>query len=161
MISPNLLFTVTPRRVNIYSKNDPVHLRSVDSIENSRVSWLGVRAGVEQQGVSLRPPGIVVLDTPDSDTDAVALSHASLDNVGPIRLLRVLDVHLGECAFGGGAAEGSHGGGSIGALAGAQVSLGTDAIDGDTGRDPLLDVADHALGFGVAGLVEAIWWSAF
>jgi hypothetical protein len=35
------------------------------------------------------------------------------------------------------------------------MALGADAVDGDAGGDPLLDVPDEALCLGVRGLVEA------
>lgn len=36
------------------------------------------------------------------------------------------------------------------------MRLGTDAVDGDTLADPLGDVLDEALGFGVGGAVEVV-----
>ena len=36
------------------------------------------------------------------------------------------------------------------------MRLGTDTVNGDTGSDPLLDVAGHGLGLGVAGAVEVV-----
>ena len=42
------------------------------------------------------------------------------------------------------------------------MRLRSNAIDWDTGGDPLLDVGNHAIGyFGVGSGIEAIgWWSA-
>ena len=127
----------------------------VDSSKDSVVSCLGVVVGVEEEGVAVGPPGVVVADTPDGNTNAVLLVQASLDDVLPVRGLGVLDVDLGERTLGGGSAERGHGGGSVGTLAGGDVTLRTDTVDGDTGGDPLLDVADHTLGLGVGRLVQA------
>lgn len=119
------------------------------------VSRLGLEARVEQQGVTLRPPGVIVTNTPNSDTDAVGLVQASLDNIGPVGARSVLDVDLGERALGCSTAKSCHSGGSVGTLTGGQVALRADTIDGNAGSDPLLHVPDHALGLGVRCLVKA------
>ena len=128
----------------------------LESIENGGVSLLGVEVGVEEEGVAVGPPGVAVADTPDGDTDAVGLVEASLDNVGPVGLLGVLDVDLGHGALGSRAAEKLHGVDGGGALAGAQVSLGADTVNGNTLGDPLLDVFGHALGLCVRSNVEVV-----
>jgi hypothetical protein len=119
------------------------------------VGGLGLVAGVEQQRVTLGPPGIVVAHTPNGDTDAVLLADASLDNVGPVGGGGVLDVDFGHGTLRCGATESSHGGDGVGALAGGQVGLRADTVDGDAGSDPLLDVLDHSLRLGVRGRVQA------
>jgi hypothetical protein len=97
----------------------PLHVtRLLESSKDSVVSLLGVEAGVEQKRVTLWPPGVGVADTPDGDTNTVLLVQASLDDVGPVRLLSVLDVDLGERTLGSCAAERGHGSGGVGTLAG-------------------------------------------
>jgi hypothetical protein len=126
------------------------------SLENSVVGRLGVEAAVEEQRVALGPPGVLVTNTPDGDTDTVLLVQASLDNVGPVRSLGVLDVDLGESALWGSSAESSHGSRSVSTLSGCQVTLGTDTVNGDTSGPPLLDVLDHSLGLSVVGAVQVV-----
>jgi hypothetical protein len=128
----------------------------LEGVENSGVGLLGVVAVVEEEGVTLGPPGVGVADTPDGDTDAVLLVEAGLGDVGPVSLLGVLDVDLGHGALGSRAAEKLHGVNGGGTLARAQVSLRTDTVNGDTGGDPLLDVLGHSLGLSVVGLVKAV-----
>jgi hypothetical protein len=130
-------------------------IRLLESSKNGVVSLLGVEVAVEQKRVTLGPPGVGVADTPDGNTDTVVLVQASLDDVGPVGLLGVLDVNLGERTLGGCCAERGHGSRGVGTLAGCQVTLGTDTVDGDTGGDPLLDVADQTLGLRVGGGVQA------
>jgi hypothetical protein len=130
-------------------------LHLLQSSQNLVVGSLGLEAGVEQERVALGPPGVVVTDTPDSDTDAVLLVKAGLDDVAPVGSVGVLDVDLGQGALGSSTAESSHGGGSVGTLAGLQVALRTNTVDGDAGSDPLLDVADHGGRLRVRSLVKA------
>ena len=116
---------------------------------------LGLVAAVEQQWVTLGPPGVVIPDTPDGDTDAVLLLHAGLDDVLPIGGGCVLDVDFGESALGSGTAEESHGAWCVGTLSLGQVTLRTDTIDLPALSDPFLDLAGHGLGLGIRSLVEA------
>ena len=115
---------------------------------------LGLVAAVEQQWVTLGPPGVVVPDTPDGDTDTVLLLHASLDDVLPVSGRCILDVDFGESALGSSAAEELHGTRGIGTLALGQVTLRTDTIDLPALADPFLDLAGHGLGLRVRSLVE-------
>jgi hypothetical protein len=123
--------------------------RLLECSQDLVVGSLGLEARVEQQRVTLGPPGVVVTNTPDGDTDA------SLDDIGPILTVGVLDVDLGERTLGSSAAKSCHGGGGVSTLAGLQVTLRANAIDGDTSGDPLLDVADHGGRLRVRSLVEA------
>jgi hypothetical protein len=118
-------------------------LRAVDGVEDLSVGRLGLVAGVEQERVTLGPPGVVVTDTPHGDTNAVLLVHASLDDVGPIGGRSVLDVDLSHGALGSGTAKSSHSSDRVGTLTGSQVGLRTNTVNGNAGGDPLLDVADH------------------
>jgi len=129
--------------------------RLLEGSQDGVVSSLGVEAGVEEQRVALGPPGVVVTDTPDGNADAVLLVDAGLNNVGPVGLLRVLDVNLGHGALGCGAAEKSHGvdGGST--LTGGQVSLRTDTVNGPSLGNPLLNVAGNGLCLCVRSSVQA------
>lgn len=127
----------------------PLHL--LQSSQDGVVSLLGLVAGVEQERVAVGPPGVVVADTPDSHTDAVLLVQAGLDDVGPVGLLSVLDVELGDGTLGSSTAEKSHSTRGSSTLTRGQVSLGTDTVDGDAGGDPLLDVLGHGLGLSAAG----------
>lgn len=127
----------------------------LQSSQDLVVGALGLEARVEQQRVALGPPGVLVTNTPDSDTDTVGLGQAGLDDVAPVGSVGILDVDLGERTLGSGTAKSGHGGGGVGALAGLQVTLRANTIDGDTSGNPLLDVADHGGGLSVAGLVEA------
>jgi hypothetical protein len=129
--------------------------RLLECSQDLVVGSLGLEARVEQQRVTLGPPGVVVTNTPDGDTDAVLLVQASLDDIGPILTVGVLDVDLGERTLGSSAAKSCHGGGGVSTLAGLQVTLRANAIDGDTSGDPLLDVADHGGRLRVRSLVEA------
>lgn len=106
------------------------------------VGRLRLVVGVEQERVALGSPGFCVADTPDSDTHAVLLVDASLDNVGPVRG-SVLDVDLSHGTLGSGTTKSSHGGDRVGTLAGCQVGLRTHTVNGNTGSDPLLDMVDH------------------
>jgi len=119
--------------------------RLLEGSQDGVVGSLGVEVGVEQQRVALGPPGVVVTDTPDGDTDAVLLVKAGLDNVGPISLLRVLDVNLGHGALGCGTAKESHGLDGAGTLTGGQVRLRTDTVNGPSLGNPLLNVAGNGL----------------
>jgi hypothetical protein len=129
--------------------------RLLESSQNLVVGSLGLEAGIEQQRVTLGPPGVVVTYTPDGDTDAVGLVQASLDDVAPILSVGILDVDLGQRTLGSGTAKSCHGGRGVGTLARLQVTLRADAVDGDTGSDPLLDVADHGGRLRVRSLVKA------
>jgi hypothetical protein len=132
------------------------HKRLCQGGEHSVVGSLGVEVAVEQQGVALGPPGVVVTNTPKGDTDAVLLVQASLDNVGPVGLLGVLDVELGDGALWGSSAESSHGSRGLGTLSGDKMGLGANAINGKTSSPPLLDVLDQALGLAVRGRVQVV-----
>lgn len=127
----------------------------LQSSQDLVVRGLGLEARVEQQRVALRPPRVLVTNTPDSDAHAVGLVQASLDDVAPVGSVSVLDVDLSERTLRSGTAKSSHGGGSVSTLAGRQVTLRTDTVDGNTGGDPLLDVADHGRGLSIVGLVQA------
>lgn len=146
------------RPIKLCTKKVLTHLHVSHLLQSSQdlvVGALGLEARVEQQRVALGPPGVLVTNTPDSDTDTVGLGQAGLDDVAPVGSVGILDVDLGERTLGSGTAKSGHGGGSVGALAGLQVTLRANTIDGDTSGNPLLDVADHGGGLSVAGLVEA------
>jgi hypothetical protein len=130
-------------------------IRLCQSSQNLVVSALGLVAGVEQQRVALRPPGVVVADTPDGNTNAVLLVDASFNDVGPVGRRSILDINLSHGAFGRGTTESSHGRDGVGALAGGQVGLRADAVNGNTRSDPFLDVLDHGLRLGVGCSVQA------
>jgi hypothetical protein len=130
-------------------------LRLCQCSQDLVVGVLGLVAGVEQQRVTLGPPGVVVANSPNGDADAVGLVKASLDHVGPIRRIGILDVDLSHGALGCGTAKDCHGGRGVGTLAGCQVALRTDTINGNTRRNPLLDVAGHGGRLRVRSLVEA------
>src|SRR5690242_19871712 len=132
-----------------YAKTDLLQRR-----QNGVVRLLRLEVSIEQQRVTLRPPRVAVPNTPYRDTDAVLLVQARLNDIGPVRLLRVLDIDLGQRAFGSGSTQCGHGGRRIRALARLQVALRTDTVDGHAGRAPLLDLVDQAGGFGVRGRVK-------
>jgi hypothetical protein len=119
------------------------------------VSSLGLVAGVKQKRVTLGPPRVVVTNTPNGDTDAVLLGRAGLDDAGPVVGRRILNIDFSQSALWGGGAERGHGSRCVGSLAGGQMALRADAVDGDAGCDPGLDIADYALRLGVTGGVEA------
>jgi hypothetical protein len=119
------------------------------------VGVLGLVAGVEQQRVTLGPPGIVVANSPDCDTDAVLLVDASLDYVGPVRRRSILDVDLSHGTLGCGTAKSCHGGNRVGTLASSQVGLRTNTVNGNTCSNPFLDVADHGGRLRVRSRIEA------
>ena len=109
------------------------------------VRCLGLVVRVEQQWVARRPPRVAITDSPNSDTHAIRLVQAGLDNIGPVRSRCILDIDLGESTLGSSGAKCRHGGWSIGTLTRCQVTLRADAVDGNPLGDPLLDVAGHAL----------------
>jgi hypothetical protein len=103
-------------------------------------------------------PTYRISDSPDSDANTSRGIHTCLGHRGVVCSGRSLDVQLcdGDLldARGG---EGLEGAGDVAPLAGAQVGLAADAVDGHAGRDPLLDVRDHARGqLGVRGRVEVV-----
>jgi len=126
-------------------------MRLLESSEDSVVGWLGVVVGIEEKRLTLGPPGVVVADTPDSDTNAVLLVQASLGDIGPVRGLSVLNVNFGERTLRGRSTKRGHGIRNVGTLAGRNVALRTDTVNGDASSNPLLNVADHTLGLGVRG----------
>lgn len=140
-------------------KNPVVQRTCVDTTllqrrQNGVVRLLRLEVSIEQQRVTLRPPRVAVPNTPYCDTDAVVLVQAGLDDIGPVRLLRVLDINLSQRAFGSGSTQCGHGGRRVCTLARLQVALRTDTVDGHAGRAPLLDLVDQAGCFGVRGRVE-------
>jgi hypothetical protein len=146
-----------PAHAHLLQRRPHNHVKRLcKSLENSVVGGLGVEVAVEQQRVTLGPPGVLVANTPDGDTDAVLLVQASLDNVGPVRSLGVLDVDLGKSALWGSSAESGHGSRGLGTLSGLQMTLGTDTVNGNTSSPPLLDVLDHSLGLSVLGVVQVV-----
>lgn len=126
----------------------------LQSCKDSVVSCLSVVVGIEEQRVTLGPPGVCVTHTPDGDTNAVVLGQAALDHVSPVRLLRILDIELSDCTLGSSSAQSSEGSGRLRTLAGLQVSLRTDAVNGHTSRAPGLDVLDQGLRLCVRRRVE-------
>ena len=119
--------------------------RLLQSSQNGVISIFRLIVGVEQQRVTRRPPRVAVTNTPDGDTNTISLVQASLDHISLVRLLSILNVDLSQRTLGSSSAESGHGSRRIGSLAGGQVTLRTNTVDGDARGDPLLDVADHAL----------------
>jgi len=86
---------------------------------------LGVVAAVEEEGVALGAPRVVVTNTPNGDTNALGDVEAALDDVDVVVVVAVLDVELShgdllDAADGG---EGLDGTGERRALAGLEMAL--------------------------------------
>jgi hypothetical protein len=52
--------------------------------------------------------------------------------------------------------DGGHLSSNISTGTSAQVGLGANSVNGNTGSKPLLDVADHAVHLGVTGGIQAL-----
>lgn len=149
---------MTTSHAHIPSSKLANHQRECSSLlqrcKNSVICLLRLVARVEQKRVTLGPPRIAVTNTPNGDTDTVVLSQAALDNVSPVRLLRILDVELSNRTLRGSSTESSKSSGHLRTLAGLQVGLRADAVDRDTGGAPGLYVLDHGLSLGIGCGVE-------
>jgi len=136
--------------------------RRLDSGQSSNegiVRGLGLEAGIEEERVVARAPGVLVTDSPRSDTDAVLDCETSVHDLQVVCGRGVDDVELGDGALGCDGAdslEGAGHGGRVREGALAQVRLGADAVDRDVLADPLGHVLDEALRLGVAGAVEVV-----
>lgn len=99
-----------------------------------------------------------IAHAPDGEADALGLVEAGLGDGDVVVGRGVDDVDLSEGDLGdAGGGEGLDGGAGLAREAGREVGLRADAVDGDAGRDPLLDVGDHAGGhLRVVGLVEVV-----
>lgn len=121
------------------------------------VSGLCLEVGIEEEGVLALPPAVLVADTPDGDTDAVLGVQASTDGSLVIVGRGTLDIELRHGALASDSAKSLERLGDIRDGPGAaQVRLGANAVDGDAGGDPLLDLGDHTLGLCVVGGVEVV-----
>jgi hypothetical protein len=157
----------------------PMLVMRLQRVKESGVSGLGVAVVVEQQRggrgaprlhmmVSTKVPSdgskvftySVVCNAPAGDTDAVGNVQARVLGLDVVGGRSAGDVELGDGALGGSATEGLHGVADIvgtgPAAAVGKVHLGTDAVDGDTGRAPLLDVLDQTGDLAVVGDVKVV-----
>lgn len=130
---------------------------NLQTVQNGGIRRLGLEVRIKQQRRAARPPAIRVAEAPNGDADAVGDVQASLGGGDVVGGGGADDVELGDGALVGGGAQGLHGGAGAGGLAGLQVRLRADAVDGDAGGAPGLDLGDQAGGFGVGGRVEAVW----
>lgn len=100
----------------------------------------------------------IITNTPDGDTNALGRLEAALDNGDVVSGVVVLDIELrhGDL-LDVDSGERLDGVGERLALAGLEMALRADAVDGDAGLEPLGDVRDHALDeLGVVGPVEVV-----
>jgi hypothetical protein len=111
------------------------------------------------------PPGriytySVVSNTPARDANTVADVQARVLGLEVVGGRSTGNVELGDGTLGSSSAEGPHGLldtlGTGPAAAVGKVHLGTDAVDGDAGGAPLLDVFDHTLSLAVVGNVKVV-----
>jgi hypothetical protein len=156
----------------------PMLVMRLQRVKESGVSSLGVAVVVEQQGGGRGAPRLhkmvstsfssdvkvftysVVSNAPAGDTNAVGDVQARVLGLDVVGGRSAGDVELGDGALGGSAAESLHGVSDIigtgPAAAVGKVHLGTDAVDGDTGRAPLLDVLDQTGDLAVVGNVKVV-----
>ena len=122
------------------------------------VRLLGLEAAVEKQrSGSSADPRVSVANTPDGNTNTVLNIQASSDSSLVVSGSTTLDVKLSHGALGSRLAEKLESSGVVGdGPAAGQVGLGTNTVNGNTGGNPLLDVASHGLGLSVAGAVEVV-----
>lgn len=113
-------------------------------------SLLGVIHG---RGSPYRVP-----NTPDGDANTRLNREAALGDLSVVIGVVALDIKLSDGNLGNtGIGESLDGGGQLGPATSVDVTLRADAVDGDTGGDPLLDVSNHAVGqLGVVGVVKVV-----
>jgi hypothetical protein len=130
------------------------------SIDNSSVSSLLLEVAVKQQRAITLSPALAVRNTPLGNTNTVGRLHASIDNLDVRARVGTSEIKLSHCALGSRGTDGLESTGNIvRVVEGARLSkvgLRANAVDGDAGGDPLLDVGDEAGGFAVGGAVEVV-----
>jgi len=130
------------------------------SIDNSSVSSLLLEATVEEQRAVARSPRLAVRNTPLGDTNTVLGLDTSVDNLDVGSGISTGKIKLSHGTLRGSGTDGLESSRDVvGVVEGtrlAEMGLGTDTIDGDTGGDPLLDVGDEASGLGVSGRVQVV-----
>jgi hypothetical protein len=156
----------------------PMLVMRLQRVKESGVSSLGVAVVVKQQGGGRGAPRLqmivstkfssdvkvftysVVCNAPAGDADAVGNVQARVLGLDVVGGGCTGDVELGNGALGGSATEGLHGVldiiGTGPAAAVGKVHLGTDAVDGDAGGAPLLDVLDQTGDLAVVGDVKVV-----
>lgn len=99
-------------------------------------------------------------DSPTRDSDTVGNVQARVLCLDVVGGRGAGDIELGNSALGGSSTESLHCVldviGARPSAAVGKVHLGTDAVDGNAGAAPLLDIFDHALGLGVVGDVKVV-----
>jgi hypothetical protein len=102
----------------------------------------------------------VVSDAPARDTNTVADVQARVLGLEVVGGRSTGNIELGDGTLGSSSAESPHGLldtlGTGPAAAGGKVHLGADAVDGNAGGAPLLDVFDHTLSLAVVGNVKVV-----
>ena len=102
----------------------------------------------------------VVSNPPTRNTNAVLDVQARVLGLEVVGGRSTGNVELGDGTLGSSSAESLHGVlhvvGARPATAVGKVHLGTDAVDGNAGGAPLLDVLDHTLGLAVVGDVKVV-----
>lgn len=122
--------------------------------QHSIIRRLRLIVRIKQQRVTRRPPRIRIPNTPDRYTNTIRLAQTSLNNIRPIRRLRILNINLGHRTLRRSRTQRSHSRRRTRALARSQMGLRADPIDRDAGRAPGFDVLDHGLRLGGRGGVE-------
>ncbi len=103
---------------------------------------------VDQRSTALRTAGTHrIANTPHGDSHTLGLGQAALRHGDVVVGVVALNIKLrdGDLLHAGGS-ESLDSAGQASTLPGRQVALRADAVDGNAGRQPLLDVGHHALG---------------
>jgi hypothetical protein len=134
----------------------------LQSADKGVVSLLRLVVVVKQQRAVAAAPALLVGYTPYSDTNTLGNGKTSVHDGKEVASSSTLDVELGDGNLldirGSQSLEGSGNTRSRVPSTGlGKMALATDTINGDTLRDPLVDVSDHAgSDLGIVGNVEVV-----
>jgi hypothetical protein len=136
--------------------SSPHRQASLQNAANSIVGRLSLETSIKHQRAVLGAPAVLIANAPNRNTNTVLDIQTSLDNRLVITRARTRNIELRDGALLGDSAQRGKCGLDASGLAGAQVGLGADAVDGDAGGGPGFDLGGHAFGFAVRGAVEVV-----